>query len=129
MVSGPFPETELAFGFMTSVLAARVRPGETLAGKVPGAGGDAPATQAASQSKPRTAPGTDFLKPVMGSSFPSRAKIDLFQILRVLESGWGCRISARAKAQNEVPGESRVARKRCGAGSQASRAANAAKLV
>src|SRR5260370_37088908 len=120
MVSGPFPETELAFGFMTSVLAARVRPGETLSGKVPGAGGDAPAPQAASQSKPRTAPGTDFLKPVMGSSFPSRAKRDVFKILLIRKFGWGCRISARAKAQNEVPGQSHVARKRCGGGSHSS---------
>src|SRR5260370_564929 len=82
-------------------------------------------TQGGNPQEPRTATGTDFLKPVMGSSFPSRAKRDVFKILLIRKFGWGCRISARAKAQNEVPGQSHVARKRCGGGSQNPPAANA----
>jgi hypothetical protein len=39
---------------------------------MPGAGGDLP--QPASHSKPRTAPDTDFLKPVIGLFFPSERK-------------------------------------------------------
>src|SRR5215471_10096264 len=58
------PEMELVFGLTPELLSVRVRPDAVESGV-----GDEPPPQAASHSKHKTAPDTDFFKPIIIISF------------------------------------------------------------